>query len=258
MKGVRIFESAVKAVIWRFAREFRRIASPLSSKRRKPTRANGNAAFPNRIFIAGCARSGTTLTQRLMGCFADTFVHPPEARHAMLDMLDRPESNLVVKRASRSYAHLAKLPASTGLIYCVRHPFDVLTSSHPQTRTLRRFHVTAERWLAEYDALLQLKKAQPDRQVLYVRYEDMVGEPDVVQERIARSFGLAPRIRFSQDPANPIRETSIRKWERSAEFLTYLSSLPPAFLARVERFCGEFGYDMPANPGDKVANRLAT
>ncbi|CCV10866.1 sulfotransferase [Mesorhizobium sp. STM 4661] len=249
MKGVRMFESAVKAVTSRFARELRRVVSPLSLKRRKQTQANGNDTFPNRIFIAGCARSGTTLTQQLMGCFGDTFVYPPEARYAMLDMLDRPESNLVVKRASRSYAHLAKLPAAIGLIYCVRHPFDVLTSSHPQTRGLRRFHVTPERWLAEYDALIRLKKAQPHRQILYVRYEDMIGEPDAVQERIARSFGLALRIRFSENPNNPIRATSLRKWERNEEFLTYLHSLPPTFLSRVEGFCGAFGYDMPADPG---------
>jgi Sulfotransferase family len=247
MKGVQEPKTVLGAVAWRAAREFRRIVVPLALKWGKQWRANGNAA-PNRIFIAGCARSGTTLTLRLMDCFNDTFVYPPEARYPMLDMLDRPESNLVVKRASRSYASLAKLPAVIGLIYCVRHPFDVLTSSHPQTAKLRRFHVTPERWLDEYDALVRLRKAQPHRQILYVRYEDLIGEPDAVQERIAPSFRLAPRIRFSEDPNNPIRATSLRKWERNEEFLTYLHGLPPAFLSRVERFCHEFGYDMPQRP----------
>ncbi|WP_245436622.1 sulfotransferase family protein [Mesorhizobium tamadayense] len=199
----------------------------------------------NKIFIAGCARSGTTLTQRLMGCFEDTFVHRAEAKYTQLDMLDRPEANLVVKRAERSHAHLARLPAAIGLIYCVRHPFDVLTSSHPESRAERRFHVTSERWVAEYEALLRLRKAQPNRAIVYVRYEDMIARPDEVQERIARAFDLRPLIRFSEDAGNPIRATSLKKWERNEEYRAYITGLLPAFLARLRGFCDEFGYDMP-------------
>ncbi|PWJ91691.1 sulfotransferase domain-containing protein [Mesorhizobium loti] len=244
MKDAHRLEAAFSAAARRVMREFHRFV-PLSLKRRMQKRAYPRATPANRIFISGCARSGTTLTQRLMRCFEDIFVHPPEARYTMLDMLDRPESNLVVKRDARSFAHLAKLPASIGLIYCVRHPFDTLTSSHPQTRNERRFHVTPHRWLAEYDALIKLKKAQPHRQILFVRYEDMIGAPDAIQQRIAQLFGLTPRIRFSEDPDNPIRVASLRKWERSEEFRTYLGGLSPAFLVRVQRFCAEFGYDMP-------------
>ncbi|SDA55010.1 sulfotransferase family protein [Mesorhizobium qingshengii] len=246
MKDANRLEAAFGAAARRVVREFQRFV-PLSLKRRMQRRTYARATPANRIFISGCARSGTTLTQRLMRCFEDIFVHPPEARYTILDMLDRPESNLVVKRDARSFAHLAKLPPSIGLIYCLRHPFDALTSSHPQTRNERRFHVTPHRWLAEYDALIQLKKAQPYRQIFFVRYEDMIGSPDAMQERIAQSFGLTPRIRFSEDPDNPIRAASLRKWERNEEFRTYLESLPPAFLARVERFCAEFGYDMPVS-----------
>lgn len=244
MKGAHTLEAAFGAAARRVVREFQRLV-PLSMKRRMQKRAYPRATPANRIFISGCARSGTTLTQRLMRCFEDIFVHPPEARYTMLDMLDRPESNLVVKRDARSFAHLAKLPPSIGLIYCLRHPFDTLTSSHPQTRNERRFHVTPHRWMAEYDALIQLKKAQSDRRILFVRYEDMIGAPDAIQEKIGQSFGLTPRIRFSEDPDNPIRAASLRKWERNEEFRTYLGGLSPAFLVRVQRFCAEFGYDVP-------------
>ncbi|TPM28792.1 sulfotransferase [Mesorhizobium sp. B2-3-4] len=244
MKGVHWLEAAFGAAARRVAREFLRFI-PQSMKSRSQKRSYVRATPANKVFIAGCARSGTTLTQRLMRCFDDIFVHPPEARYTMLDMLDRPESNLVVKRDARSFAHLAKLPAPVALIYCLRHPFDTLTSSHPQTRNERRFHVTPDRWLAEYDALTRLRNAQPHRRILFVRYEDMVGSPDTVQERIAQSFGLTPRIRFSEDKDNPIWVVSLRKWEKNEEFRTYLKALSPAFLARVERFCAEFGYDLP-------------
>ncbi|TIR83973.1 MAG: sulfotransferase, partial [Mesorhizobium sp.] len=98
---------------------------------------------------------------------------------------------------------------------------------------------------AEYEALLRLRKAQPERAIVYVRYEDMIARPDEVQERIARAFDLRPRIRFSEDAGNPIRATSLKKWERNEEYLAYLKALPAAFLARLRGFCDEFGYDMP-------------
>ncbi|TJW67860.1 MAG: hypothetical protein E5V29_15685, partial [Mesorhizobium sp.] len=59
--------------------------------------------------------------------------------------------------------------------------------------------------------------------------------------------GLAPAIRFSADADNPIRATSLRKWERNEALRTYLQGLPPAFLTRVEMFCREFGYELPSD-----------
>ncbi|TIU33503.1 MAG: sulfotransferase [Mesorhizobium sp.] len=243
MDVVRKSEALLREATRRPVREVRRLA--LDLKRLWRVWVEADTARYNKIFIAGCARSGTTLTQRLMGCFEDTFVHRAEAKYTQLDMLDSPEANLVVKRTERGHVHLAKLPSAVGLIYCVRHPLDVLTSSHPESRAQRRFHVTPERWLAEYDALLRLRKTQPRRAITYIRYEDMIAQPDAMQERIARAFDLKPRIRFSEDPSNPIRATSLQKWERNEEFRTYLRTLPPAFRARLKEFCDEFGYDMP-------------
>lgn len=128
-------EALLREAARRPIREVRRLA--LDLKRLWRLCVKSDTARYNKIFIAGCARSGTTLTQRLMGCFEDTFVHRAEARYVQLDMLDRPEANLVVKRSERSHAHLARLPRAIGLIYCVRHPFDVLTSSHPESRVQR-------------------------------------------------------------------------------------------------------------------------
>lgn len=216
-----------------------RMLSPRSSEPQVPEQAGSG------IFIAGCARSGTTLSLSLMACFDDIYVHPREAPYSLLDRLDRPETNLIVKRTADCHEHLSELPASVGLIYCVRHPFDALTSSHPETKHLRRFHVTTGRWEAEYDGLMRLRAAQPERNILYLRYEDLIAKPDMVQGNIARQFGFLPAIPFSQDPNNPIRATSLRKWESNEEFRTYLHGLPPAFLNRVESFCREFGYDMP-------------
>lgn len=194
------------------------------------------------------------MTQRaIMASFEDTFVWWTEARYTKFYLLDREEPNLVVKRDSRTFAHLANLPADIGLIYCVRHPLDVLTSMHPQTRQERQYHVTPERWLLEYDALLQLKNAQPDRDIFYLRYEDTISDPDAVQRRIGERFGLRPAVLASQNPERPIHSRSLRKWERNEEFRAHIEQLPPAALASMHVFCREFGYDMPAWAGSGAA-----
>ncbi|WP_292081867.1 hypothetical protein, partial [Mesorhizobium sp.] len=230
---VTILDRGARRFFWRLRKAARRLPSAMT--------------FRKRIFIAGCARSGTTLSRRLMACFDDTYVHADEAPYQALLELDRPQFNLVVKRTHESHKDIEHLPASVGLIYCVRHPFDVLTSSHPETVNERRFHVTTERWEAEYAGLMRLRRAQPERAVFYLRYEELIAEADIVQGRIARSFDLSPVTLYSRDADNPIRATSLRKWERNEEFRTYLNGLPATFLARVESFCREFGYDMPGH-----------
>jgi hypothetical protein len=199
-----------------------------------------------KIFIAGCARSGTTLTLALMQCFADTFVFPDEQHFSYFAKLaDRPERNLVVKRRFDSHAFLSRIPQEIGLIYCVRHPLDVLTSSHPETIAKRRFHTTPDRWLQERASLDQLRKAQPEREIFFIRYEDLVRDPDRVQERLALTFALVPTVAFSQNPHAPIFSTSLRKWETHPDYLTFLYSQPLGFLKQVTNFCEEFDYDVP-------------
>jgi hypothetical protein len=198
------------------------------------------------IFIAGCGRSGTSLTRSLMGCFRDTFIFRTEANFTQFAELSPPEQNVVVKRRWNTYQTIHQLPAEIGLIYCLRHPFDCLTSSHNQTIHQRSFHITPERWLAEYDALIHLREVQPQRAISYLRYEDLVSAPDAQQERLARAFGLVPRLKFSEDPENQVFTTSLRKWESKPEFRDYVYSQSFVFLSRVTAFCREFDYDLPA------------
>ncbi len=198
-----------------------------------------------KIFVAGCARSGTSLTKDLMKCFENTLVVQKETQSKTFDELDPSWENHVIKRTAGSYKRLPQLPADIELIYCLRHPVDVLTSSHTKTRHLRQFHVTEDRWIGERDALQELREAQPDRQILYIRYEDLVGEPDRVQDAIAKRFALKPKVKFSENPDTPIVASSIEKWRSKPEFLAYVLAMEPSFLKRLSDFCDEFDYVMP-------------
>ena len=71
--------------------------------------------------------------------------------------------------------------------------------------------MTPERWRDEYAALRALRQGQPDRQIFFCKYEDLVREPDRIQQLMAGFFGLTARRRFSDDPENSIVATSIEK-----------------------------------------------
>jgi hypothetical protein len=200
------------------------------------------------IFIAGCARSGTGLTRDLMGCFNDLFVFEQEANVEKFAEIEGADRHTVIKRTHSSYRSLPELSQDIRLIYCIRHPVDTLTSSHPKTRHLRPFHVTTERWREEYTALDSLRQRQPLRRIFFSKYEDLVLEPDAAQNRMADFFGLTPKRRFSADPNNPIVTTSTEKWKRNEECLRYVYGLPTFFIFLLERFCAEFGYQLPQRP----------
>lgn len=220
---------------------------PIHALRRRWRIARLRRAGRRLVFIAGCARSGTSLLKQLMAEFDDTAVCPRERTvWHLLEMADRPESTLVVKRTSECHRELERLPADVDLIHCVRHPYDCLTSSHPETRHLRPFHVTRERWFAEYEALGRVRREQPWRRITVVRYEDLVTRPDDVQAAIAAGIGLRSQGTFSANSLGiAIRSDSLEKWRQRPELCGYLAGLDAGWQAAIGRFCAEFGYGPP-------------
>lgn len=199
------------------------------------------------VFIAGCARSGTSLLKQLMAVFPDTEVFPKERTvWHFREMRGAEASNLVVKRTSECHRSLHRLPNEVDLVYCVRHPYDCLTSSHPLTSHLRHFHVTRDRWFAEYDALRRLRFSQPDRRITFVRYEDLVSRPDDVQADLAAGLSLVTAGSFSRNPLGiDIRPASVAKWRDRPELRRHLAELDAAWHAAIARFCDEFAYGPP-------------
>jgi hypothetical protein len=203
-----------------------------------------------KIFIAGCARSGTSLLRGLMGSFADTytlggFSHDAEAPESRFEGLERPEKHVVIKRIHKSHLTLPLLAADIALVYAVRHPFDVLTSAHPEFPQ-RPYHVSEPRWRAEYAGYRLLRALQPGRRIAVVRYEDVVGDPDATQARLAAELGLEVEHRFSANAAGvPIRTTSVEKWRRDPALGDYLDTFDVPFLRAIATFCREFGYRLP-------------
>ncbi|MBI5932731.1 MAG: hypothetical protein HY867_03400 [Chloroflexi bacterium] len=202
------------------------------------------------IFIAGCGRSGTNLVRDLMACFKDTFVLAEgpygESPVSRFHSLSREESNLVIKRTGETWKTLASLPENVGLIYCLRHPFDVLTSSHPATRHLREFHISPQRWESEYLALKALRIAQPNRPIFFLKYERLIHDADAMQRELEERFQLVSKYRFSEDPfGNKPHTDSFEKWRNQPEFGAYFEGFSESFRIVLHDFCEEFGYSLP-------------
>ena len=148
-----------------------------------------------RLFVMGCARSGTWLLQLLMGYFEDAYTLKREAHFGAFACLDSVARIHVVKRLGTSYVYASEIPEQIALLYIVRHPFDVLSSTHLGVDN----YVTVERWMAETKAVKSVMERERKR-LHVVRYEDLVCRPDEVQREIAGKFGLASRVRFSNFP----------------------------------------------------------
>lgn len=205
-----------------------------------------------KIFIAGCGRSGTTLIRDLMKCFEDTtvFVDGPygEAPFSAFESLPTDKPHQVIKRTGECWRTLPLLPHEVELLYCVRHPFDTLTSIHPLTRHLRKFHITFERWSAEYRAWQQLREKQPERHIFILPYEELVCAPEATQARLAAYFGLQAAVSFLENPDHlVISARSVEKWKNNPEYQAYLQEIPRRMRAELLYFCDEFGYSLPGN-----------
>ena len=219
----------------------RKIRGILHKDDMKSNRPSGTRRL---IFIAGCARSGTTLLLELMSSFRDAHAVTAEERHfSDFSAVESTAANLVLKRQSDTHLTLTDLPPEVDLIYAVRHPFDTLTSHHP-TYPHRRYYVSERRWTDEYAALKRLRAKQPARTIHYVRYCDLVGSPDAVQRNLAMSLHLEINHPFSESGIHFLT-SSVGKYQRDRRLERYLWLLPNDLRQKMKQFCDEFDYELP-------------
>ena len=159
------------------------------------TASRGRAQLAGRrIFIFGCARSGTTLLQNLLRTFADVDVWDGE--HCINTLGSYPAARtLAAKRTSMCAEHLLsemEYYIEVPVLDIIRDPRDVVTS---RLGLAGRFHCDFARWRRDVHVGLELARAHP----VYVQicYEDLVLDPDRVQQELMRWLGLTVERPFS-------------------------------------------------------------
>jgi hypothetical protein len=156
-----------------------------------------------RIFVFGCARSGTTLLLNLLRTLDG--VSLLERESCVRDLVANPSPGwLAAKRKAHCADHLlADLPhlRPVWIIDIVRDPRDVITSRQPgpdpryANPAWGGFYCDYPRW--ERDVRVAAAMRGRHLRMLHVRYEHLVTACDQVQQDLCAVLGLQARVPFS-------------------------------------------------------------
>ncbi len=159
-----------------------------------------------KIFITGCAKSGTTLLLRMCYAFKNTYTSYKRGfnGHEMtlpeFLNLNIEERYMIGKRLPPFVLSNTKAPEfenqldwikrhDIGIINVVRDGRDVVLSDGN--------YVKPQRWI---DSINQ-RSEYADIIDMEVKYEDLIRYPDMIQESMSNVFGLERHSRFSDYPA---------------------------------------------------------
>ncbi len=160
------------------------------------TAATGSVRV-KRLHVVGCHRSGTTLMTELLGnCFDiqgrvahEQSLWQPIPGDWPVFLSKKPPDTVRIRP-------VFLLDPDLYVIAMIRDPRGVITSRHKNRPDV--FFSSFWRWEHYLHAIMALE-SHP--RYLVVRYEDLVADPDAVQDRIAAAFPfLQPKSRFSRFP----------------------------------------------------------
>jgi len=167
----------------------------------------------HKIFITGCAKSGTTLLLRLFNYFKGVHVLiDKNSNEVTLEGLISSRYDVVVGKRKWNYILSEDLSESKLLAHkkiimdnnikivnVIRDGRDVVLSDN--------FWVAPSRWIS----CIEQRSRFRDIINLEIKYEDIIYSPDKVQDRIATMFNLEAQHRFSKYPNNLDAGTFIKK-----------------------------------------------
>lgn len=156
-----------------------------------------NKLQPTKIFITGCAKSGTTLLRRLFYAFDDVRILPDETHIRQFVKRESDTAFLVGKRHRYSLfsEHLTDgalneqkeliQQHNVKVVNIIRDGRDVIHSGEG--------YVSPRRWI-------EAMRQRDDLIAVEVRYEDIVSRPDKVQKKVADKLGLSIAHKWSEYP----------------------------------------------------------
>jgi hypothetical protein len=211
-----------------------------------------------RIFVMGCGRSGTWLLYSLLSMAKDAFTLFEEVDVGRFARIGSPKPVHLLKRDKKSYLTAHRIPPSISVVWIVRHPFDVVTSRHPEKAWKKPFHIEPKRWNGEMEALRGFVEAARPNGIV-VRYEDLVGNPETTIFRIMGALELEPAYSLgefaerAQVPSNvrkimhglrTVSATRVERWRSDPELVERVQDVFPQMSERLEWVGRRFDYDV--------------
>jgi len=208
-----------------------------------------------RVYLTGCGRSGTWLLTAILSSLENLRISDGECQLGEFAwMPDLPETQLV-KRAHDAYLYFDSVPENVKIIHVVRHPFDVLVSTHLAKKNL----ITLKNLEAEHKAFFL--KLQNRKNTLVVKYEDIVKNVKEIQPKVESFLNLKSQHPFedfhmyahthlsdmvmkSMHGLRPLDPSRLNSWKNSESELGFLRNLIKDSDGTLEEFAEFFDYDI--------------
>jgi hypothetical protein len=119
-------------------------------------------------------------------------------------------------------------------IHVVRNPYDNIATMHSKNAKGRPLEVAFEHYLGMARGILELKEKLPKDEVLDLRHEDLVADPQASLQALCRFLGLEPEAGYLSGCASIV----FRSPHRTRKDVHW----SPELLARAEREFGELPF----------------
>ncbi len=177
-----------------------------------------------RVHIVGFKRSGTTLLQQLFRCFKDTYVASSNGVHFWDYEVPAAAAGTVVTKFSKDAYFVDRcLEEGAQVVYMLRDPRDTLTSKFNKTGV----RASDPEKLAHRINVFNESENSWGSSVLFIYYEELVRQPEVVQAVLSRWLSLEIDIPFSEghtrmqddtpqqalNGVRPVDTSSIGRWK---------------------------------------------
>lgn len=202
-----------------------------------------------RLHVTGCRRSGTTL---LFEMLATCFKHDDHCEHeqSIFVPVDEKPGQLYLSKKPSDITHIHQVHEADSnlfLIYVRRDPRAVITSIHPSKSDV--YYASFERWL-RYEKAAEPLLEHP--RFLLVSYEQLVREPDFVQNQISEQFGFltqkhlfsefhehadtSAKAQISLKGLRPISQTSLDAWQEHLSRVKFQMDRYPTLPEIIKRY----------------------
>ena len=157
---------------------------------------------------------------------------------------------VIGKYPKRAHQLAESIADDLGIVFMMRDPRDVLISTHYLKPD--QFWVEPARWIAVAQAAIEHAD-----QIHLVKFEELIREPDVVQNRLADCFGMHMLCNFSEchthfdstdtknlramKGARPLDPTRIDNWRDGGAKQAYIESLLQENV-QLREYQARFGY----------------
>jgi len=206
-----------------------------------------------KVFITGCAKSGTTLLWQLCYAFKDVYVYDEDSESSLEAFLrysyKGSGSYVIAKRNARtifSNEERGKFKSKQQyklikdnrilIINIVRDGRDVVVSGK-RTSLSKDMYVNPMRWIAS----MKHRRKYKDIISCEIKYEDLVAEPEMVQNKISRDMGWEIKHSFLDFP-NFVPNKAF-KYSNNRTKPSIVRSLVGKNKEAYKKICGKYLYE---------------